>query len=118
MVVTHVKFFRVNEDHTWVEYIVKSFDFNDSRNWEQIGQVLINKQDKTYEFKPSKIWTDCKMVPPSVFCVEKTERDNLLKTTYKGFNWGIGVARIHHWATSFIDEGSFPPYFPPSFFLS
>jgi hypothetical protein len=115
MGVSHVKLIRVRNEDILVEYIVQSFDFSPSGEWEQIGRLLINKQDKTYEFLPSKIWMDYKALPPSIFYLEKAERDLLLQTQYKDYGWELGALRIHHWATSFIDENSFPPCFPPIF---
>jgi hypothetical protein len=117
MGISHVKLTQVRNEDILVEYIVQSFDFNPLGEWEQIGRLLINKQEKTYEFLPSKIWTDYKAIPPSIFYLEKTERDLLLQTQYKDYGWELGALRIHHWATSFIDENFFPLQFPPVFSL-
>jgi hypothetical protein len=111
---TYVRLIQIKNDTTHAEYIITSVDFNSRGEWEPVGQILINKKDKTYEFQPSRS-IDAKIIPPTFFALSKAEREILLGTKYKDFGWSVGSLRVHHWATAFIEEGFFPECFPPNF---
>lgn len=112
----HVRLTQEKQDDSIVEYLVESFDFNEQREWEKIGTILINKQTKSYEFEPSDVWKDYKIIPPSIFGIEESEREKIIKSEYHNYGWGAWSMLIHHWASSFIKSGSFPKYHPSSFF--
>lgn len=112
----HLRLNKIKEDKSQVEYLVESFDFNEEKEWEKVGKLLINTAAKNYEFKPAKIWSDRPIIPPEVFGLDETERKQVIESKYRDYGWGAWSMLIHHWAVSFIQKESFPEYHPLSFF--
>ncbi|MFB2834204.1 hypothetical protein [Floridanema evergladense] len=118
MTFVHVRLTQEKQDDLIVEYLVESFDFNQQKEWEKIGKILINKQTKSYEFEPSDIWNAHKIIPPSIFDIEEPTREKIIKSQYNDYGWGAWSMLIHHWASSFIKRGSFPQHHPSSLFAN
>ena len=112
----HLRINRIEQDKSLVEYLVESFDFNEEKEWEKVGKLVMNTAAKNYEFIPAKIWSDRPIIPPEVFGLDETERKQVIESKYRDYGWGAWSMLIHHWAVSFIQKESFPEYHPLSFF--
>ncbi len=116
MTFVHVRLTQLKHDDTLVKYLVESFDFNEQRQWEALGYLLLNKQTKLYDFQPSTVWESHKIIPPSLYDLDEAERERLIELKYQDYGWGAWSMLVHHWATLFIKRESFPEYHPLSFF--
>ncbi|MDY6805344.1 MAG: hypothetical protein SXA11_16255 [Cyanobacteriota bacterium] len=112
----HLRINKLEQDNFIVEYLVESFDFNEEKEWEKVGKLVINTAAKNYEFQAAKIWIDRPIIPPEVFRLDETERQQVIQSQYRDYGWGAWSILIHHWAVSFIQKESFPEYHPLSFF--
>ena len=120
----HLRLNKIERDNYLIEYLVESFDFNEEKEWEEVGKLVMNTATKSYEFQPAKIWSDVAsatlrerpIIPPEVFGLDETERKQVIESQYQDYGWGAWSMLIHHWAVSFIEKESFPEYHPLSFF--
>ena len=112
----HVRLNKIKQNEFLVEYIVESFDFNNESEWEEIGKLEINIIAKSYDFWPAKIWSSLQIIPPPIYGLDETKREQIIKSKYRDYGWGAWSMLIHHWAVSFIKQDSFPEYHPSSFF--
>ena len=112
----HVRLIQKKRNQNYLEYQVESFDFNQQKEWEKIGKLLINLPTNNYQFYPEPVWESQKILPPSVFGLEQTEREQVIQSCYREYGGGAWSMQIHHWATSFLKHRSFPQYHPLTFF--
>ena len=112
----HVRLIQITKKQDQIEYQVESFDFNQQKEWEKIGQLLINLTNNNYQFYPESVWKSQKILPPSVFELEQIEREQVIQACYPDYGGGAWSMQIHHWATSFLKHRSFPQYHPLTFF--
>jgi hypothetical protein len=112
----HVRLRQIEKKQNHLEYQVESFDFNQQKEWEKIGKLSIDLTNNNYQFYPEPVWKSQKILPPSVFGLEPTEREQVIQSCYPDYGGGAWSMQIHHWATSFLKRRSFPQYHPSTFF--
>jgi hypothetical protein len=103
----HVRFDRCASsvpESDLIEYSVRSPDFSadPSAEWKNLGKVTVVRSKSTYEFEPSKLWSELGFIDqnrlargdPSISPESRVE--------------GIGYAvRIHRAISSMIQDGDF-----------
>ncbi len=112
----HVRLKRISDDTSIVTYSVESPDFETNGQWSEIGQIRISKQENRYDFQPSKLLRNHKMIPPWVYGLDEKKKEAALRNEYKNFAWGAWSMAINHYATSFLEKGVFPENHPPVYF--
>jgi hypothetical protein len=89
-------------------YSIKSFGYSGKREWEELGQLVLNKISKTYTFSPSELWIINKGIPPEVYTGDPDEISQVLETEYKDYSSGAWSIQINAIAKSMLQNHFFP----------
>lgn len=116
MSLTHIRFIRLESHEAEAQYSVESTDFTNSGDWVAVGSLFLDKQRKQYEFTPSRIWSEKKALPPSLYGLPEAEQKKLLEGKYHGFAWGAWAMIVHEYAMHFLNAGEYPEQHPSVFF--
>jgi hypothetical protein len=117
MSLAHIRFIQHPQSNSdAIEYRVESPDFNSMREWEKVGDLKIDCQNKKYIFIASDIWLKNKVVPPEIFSLNEPEREKIIEEKFQAYGFGAWSGIIHHYASGFIAENKFPEHYPPVFF--
>jgi hypothetical protein len=116
MSLAHIRLIQTRQDAGTAEYNVESPDFCSPPQWQAIGELLLRKAEKRYEFRPSAIWTEKKAIPPEVYASDEAERTRLLASKYRGFGWGAWAMIVHGYASQFLKSENYPEKHPATFF--
>lgn len=90
MTFVHVRLSKLKQNDALIEYLVESFDFNEQREWEAIGKIAIAKWQQSYEFQPERVWSDRRIIPPSIYGLPEAEREQIVKSKYREYGWAPG----------------------------
>lgn len=116
MSLCHLRLVKSREDSSDVIYRVESPDFSDSENWQEIGQLKIQKNLGNYEFSQGGALLNHKIVPPWIYGLSEEQQETQLRNQYRDHGWGAWTMRIHHYASTFLEENSYPDNHPKGFF--
>lgn len=112
MSAVHIRLERCSDNQDSVEYKVQSPDFDERRDWSEIGRLKLNPAAGDYTFEPSLPIRARRFVPPELYKLPEPERERLLASDYKEYGWGYWAMAIHHYAMSLLQEGVFPTHHP------
>jgi hypothetical protein len=112
MSLTHIRLNRIPDTNEIVSYRVESPDFNDQREWEDLGILNISRTMKNYKFIESNLAKESKLIPPMIYGLTLEKRNQLLNVKYSNYGWGAWSMCIHHWAVSFIRDNNYPDQYP------
>lgn len=117
MSLCHLRLIQTTEDSSEAAYRVESPDFDEGKEWKEIGQLRIQKTLGSYEFSPTGPWLNHRVIPPWVFGLSEDAREKLLQADYNKHGCGAWTMTIHHYASTFLKEKSYPPKHPEVFFV-
>jgi hypothetical protein len=114
----HLRLLRIKNDSVIAVYSVESPDFDSAHHWSKIGTLKILKSQETYSFENEGAFLDQKIIPPWVYGLNKDEQTGLMNGQFKDHGNGAWTMRIHHYASTFIKDNSYPERHPITFFKS
>ena len=120
MSVFHARIRKISQTSVEVRYHVESFDFNPGRTWMPIATLVLHKDSESYSFQPGEAWTENKLLPPEFYSKDKQTQDAEFETVWgpKGYGLGAYAMTVHHYATTFLQNKSFPDTYPEVFFVN
>jgi len=112
MSLTHIRLSRILDDNDNVSYKVESTDFTDDDAWFELGILHISKTAKKYQFVGSQLAKENKLIPPELYGLSPSKKQQLLHDKYSNYGWGAWSMCIHHWATTLIRDSDYPNQYP------
>lgn len=104
----HVRLSKIFEDAAVVRYLVASPDFEGSGRWQEVAEVVIEKQSRTYSFSVKGLWEHEKVVPPYVYGLTEDAMAKELAGKYGGHGYGAWTGRIYSHIRTLISSKNFP----------
>ncbi len=104
----HLSFVNVERTNEIVKYRVETPDFNDVGTPEEIGLIEIDRISRAYEFTPTNIWVNYRLIPPWVYGLSIDEQQKLIETQFKECEAGGWTASIHLRVSEMINKDCFP----------
>jgi hypothetical protein len=117
MSLAHVRFVRLKDTPEIAEYRVECPDFNEHRDWVEVGKLVFRKQTKQYDFEPGQVWKENDILPPSFYALDEQERSNQLRTTFRNQGSGAWSITVYAHAIDRLRCQEFPEKFPLNYFL-
>ncbi len=107
MSLAHIRFIRNSVSNASIQYFVESSDFCETHEWEIIGIVTINLEDKHYKFVCTGVWEGKKVIPPEIFSLSTSEQKQLIKDKYNDFGYGSWSSQINSIINATIKNNEF-----------
>ena len=108
MSLCHIHFIKSTDSEDLVAFRLYSFDLNEDHEREEIGNIVIDKRNKSFKFIPYKPWKREKYYPPELWLLDDDERRRIASSDYSdhfGGRWSEAIAKV---SREFITKEEYP----------
>lgn len=104
----HIRVIKKIEIEDKIVFEIQSPDFNERREWENLGNLQIDIKSQTFSHLNDELWVQRKILPISICQYKPSERKQLVQNKYQGFAGGSWAQKLYNFVETCLSRNEYP----------